>query len=391
MRCMDQIYGSWTPPSIVQDLIPTEPLIRLRGISQDTLPASVLWYSVPSRFLHGMGVAYLAHIVCAHNPWISPFQQQRLIASALLHDAGNSCLSHGGERFLVEMTGKNGEQFLEDTLHDSDAERVLNRYDLTVQSVVGMVTGEDRPFAEVLCGSLDIDNTDNVFRYIATTNLPIAGYDPKALASAFQYDGVRWALNHNSYSLVQKWLAARDQLYRFIYESPRMIADAMLQRALTFAYDDGELTREFFFLTDEAALVWLEQCNPGTLHLVTRIKKWQWYERILNFCFESDVPPELEQWIAKGWQSRNVLADTISHEVRLSREQVCVFTIAGRERREIVLPFVDRHGYTYSCWERSRRKKKSIYRLQVCIAPEVPDAKKERIVSLAKELCGIAV
>lgn len=161
-----------------------------------------------------MGFAYLANIVCAHNPWIRLFQQQRLIASALLHDTGNSCLSHGGEPFLLEMTGKNGEQFLEDILHDSDAEIVLRRYDLTIRDVVSMVTREDRPFAEVLCGSLDIDNTDNVFRYIATTNLPIVGYDPKALASAFQYDGVRWALSHNSYSLVQKWLEARDQLYR---------------------------------------------------------------------------------------------------------------------------------------------------------------------------------
>lgn len=390
MCCMDQIYGSWTPPPIIQDLIPTEPLIRLRGISQDTLPASLLWYSVPSRFLHDISVSYLANIVCAHNPWISPFQQQRLIASALLHDAGSPAFSHGSEPFLLEMTGKNGEQFLEDVLQDSDAEIVLRRYNLTIRDVVSMVTGEDRPFAEVLCGSLDIDNTDNVFRYIATTNLPINGYDPRALASAFRYDGVRWALDHNSYSLVQKWLAARERLYCFIYESPRMIADAMLQRALTFAYDNGEITREFFFLTDEAALVWLEQCNPGTLHLITRMKKWQWYERILNFCFENDVPPELEQWIEKGWRSRNVLADEISHEVRIHREQACVFTVAGRERREITLPFIDKHGQVYSCWMAPQRKKNPIYRLQVFVAPEIVPEKKRRIASFAKELCGIA-
>lgn len=391
MEYSDQLYGRWIPPQIIQDLVATEPAIRLRGISQDTLPASVLWYSVPSRFLHGLGVAYLANIVCAHNPRINSWQQQRLIVSGFLHDAGSPCFSHGGERFLQEMTGKNGEEFLEDVLVGSDAEVVLKRYNLKIDDIVSMVTGKDIPFAEVLCSSLDIDNTDNVLRYILATNLPIAGYDARMLASAFRYDGERWALDQRAYPLVRQWLVARERLYRFIYGSPCMIAAAMLQRALTFAYDAGEITREFFFLTDEAALVWLEQCNPGTLGLVRRIKRWQWYERVLDLCFENSAPSALVQWIAQGWRSRNILADLISHEIRLSRDQVCVFTIAGRERREITLPLVDTRGRVHACWASPWRKKNPIYRLQVFIAPEVPCAKKKHVVALAKELCGIGV
>ena len=313
MEYIDSLYGAWQLPSVITELIATEPLIRLRGISQDTLPASILWYPIPSRFLHGLGVAFLAHVVCTQNPHLDPYQQLLLTTSSFLHDAGSPAFSHGGERFLQLFTGKNGEQFLADILISSDAEQVLTKYDLAIDAVVGMVTGAHLPFAEVLCGTLDIDNADNIYRYAVAANLPIPLYDPQKIAMAFRYCDHQWVFREGASPEIYRWILSREKLYRFIYESPRMIVDAMLQRALTFAYNDGEISEDFFRLTDEAAFVWLEQCNPATLYLMTRIRRWQWYERLVCLSFEQDTPLALVDH-TRDWQSRNMLADAISHD-----------------------------------------------------------------------------
>lgn len=382
MRYTDMLYGSWDVPPLISALVGSEELVRLRGISQDVLPVSLLPYPMSSRFHHGMGTARLASAVIAANPSLGDDERALLLASALLHDAGSPPFSHLGEYFLRERTGKNGEMFLEDILDDSEAELILEHYGIDSCAVVNMVTGSTSSFSDVLCGTIDIDNMDNIARYISAAHFKIAMYDPLSLAQTFRLlSRDRWALDVSAYPMLRSWTSAREALYRAIYEPPRMTATMMLERAIGYAYLSGEIGDDFFRLTDDGAFAYLSQCNPSTGEMIDRIERWRWYEEVLDLVYEDAVPRSVVEH-AGDWRYRARIADDIARELRMNTPDICVYIGKGRERRVINLPLIDTRGCERRCRIARKKYTKPIYRVKVCVHGNVVEEKKRKIAPL---------
>src|SRR3989338_9730345 len=190
----DVLYGEWELPEFLKKISQTKEMARLRGITQSSIPNTMNpCGAIPSRFHHGLGVAYLATKVSEKNPQISDYAVL-LRASALLHDAGNPPFSHLSEPFLMEMTGMNGESFLAEVLAGGETEKILEEYGLNLEQFVKFVTGEDKPLSDVLNGTMDIDNLDNVARYAYFTGQKGAKYDGVKIASSFRFSGSEWML-----------------------------------------------------------------------------------------------------------------------------------------------------------------------------------------------------
>ncbi len=272
----DWLYGKWELPDFIEKIVHTKPMIRLRAISQASGPACFLPINIPSRFQHCLGACFLAFEALKYNRNFSDYGIL-LPLSALLHDAGNPPFSHLSEPFLKEITGKDGESFLENILDGSDTEKIIRDLGIASEAVVRFVTGEMFPFSNILHGSLDLDNLDNISRFNKSTGMASEhDYDAPRIASAFRFMNGKWALLGSVFSEAKKWQKARKLAYKTIYTFPHLDAAIMLYRAVELAFLEEELKYDFFLQDDYGAVAYLlKRCNKRTRKLVDRFLRWQ--------------------------------------------------------------------------------------------------------------------
>jgi len=387
MRYRDLLYGEWELPEIIERLVETPEMARLRGITQDSVPNCLNMYGpMPNRFQHDLGVAYLASHVFLGNLHLVEEYSHLLPAAALLHDAGSPPFSHMGEYFLKELTGKDGEWFLADVLDGSKTERILREYDIFIEDALDFVTGRKQPIAAIINGSLDLDNLDNVTRYAAAAGLERdIIVNPLLVALAFRHfsSSGEWYLRDDCYPEVKKWQRARAAVYGAIYGAPHLSASIMVYRALELAFTAGEVRRDFFFLTDEQALNYLaEHCNRRTAYLIQKAVQWQWYEEVF-WRVTGNPTPRLKN-IAGHWSGRRDLAETICRKTGLAPEHILVYAGAGRDKRKVTLRFIEaaRNSVRY-CW--APGEDRPVYRLKIYAPPNLSARTKMKIAKIAAE------
>lgn len=370
MRYRDPLYDEWELPNYLERLIKTKEMVRLRNIAQSVLPNDLMPYGpIPSRFQHGLGVARLAMTVMENNPCLKPYLI--LPVSALLHDAGNSALSHLGEHFLKELTGHDGESFLITMLDGSETEKILKELGLSVEEVTYFVTGNSKPFSDILNGSMDIDNLDNVGRYNLAASLDAEKFDAIKIASSFRFDfnRSRWAIldREGCWEETQKWKTARAVVYGSIYSRLHLSVAMMIHRAVEIAFCESELSLDFFRLNDVEAINYLAtRCNLRTKRLVDRARRWDWYDEVVSI--ETTDPSERFKMLASNWRGRKLVADVICRDYGREPDEVCVLVGRGRDKRKISVPFVSDAGVErFDSGDDSQ-----IYRLKVWVPKEAP-------------------
>lgn len=370
MKHQDTLYGEWELPDFLKQLITTREMVRLRNIAQSVLPNDLMPYGpIPSRFQHGLGVARLSMAVLENNPQLSDYQTL-LPAASLLHDAGNPPLSHLGEHFLKELTGHDGESFLSVLLCSSETERVLRELGISVDQVTAFVTGEAKPFSDILNGSMDIDNLDNIGRYNIAANLGSEKFDALKIASNFRFSqNSEWILldRDSCWEESQKWKTARAIVYASVYGMPHLVVAMMVYRAVEIAFCEGELSLDFFFLNDYEAISYLlTKCNVWTKYLVERARRWDWYEEIV--AIETTDPTPRFKELASDWKGRKYLADKLCGHFETEIDKICVYIGKGRDKRKIAVPFVSKTGNTrFDTGDDS-----PIYRVKVWVPGEMP-------------------
>jgi HD superfamily phosphohydrolase len=394
MEFMDYLYGRWTPPPFLQKLMHTREIVRLRKISQSVMPNFLNPHGpIPNRFQHGMGAAFLAFRVLDNNPWLTIYPDNYNIllpVASLYHDAGNPALSHLAEPFLKETTGQDGESFLATVLYGSESEKIFRKLGTSVQGVVDLVTGRNKPMAEVLHGSMDIDNLDNVLRYSRAAHLG-REFDAVKIASSLTFKhGIRfenkhefenrWCLLGQCYDETRKWQEARAAVYECIYGAPHMRAAMMIHRALQLAFCEGEINTAFFLLDDRRAVDFLlKECNPQTRRLVDMAERWRWYETVKNIKLNN--PGERIEKMASGWRGRAEFADLIARNFNLPQWMVCAYIGKGKDKRRITIPFLKPNNGTPFFDESDDRP---YYRVGIYVFPGIRGGVKSEIGKFAE-------
>lgn len=368
MEYRDILYGEWELPEFLARICQTKEMERLRGITQGVLPYGLdPMGTMPSRFEHGLGVARLAMIVLESNKHLAEDYAILLTAAALLHDAGNPPFAHLTEHFLEDATEYDGETFLAEILCGSRTEQILREYGVAVESVVRLVAGEDSPVSEVLNGSMDIDNLDNIARYAHYTGLCLNPYDATMISAAFRLGENGWHLPLYLRDFVRRWQNARRAVYGMIYSEAHLRAAMMLYRAVELAYCGGALDRNFFKLDDASALNHLAngRSADGSELLVRRAKRWQWHDVVVSFAYENEAPESTVK-LASSWRGRQKIANAVAEEFKLPRWAVTAYVGCGRDYRRIETPFRDEDGSLYYDSDGDGK----IYRVMVFCAPD---------------------
>jgi HD superfamily phosphohydrolase len=334
----DRLYGEvvFTPEEL--RIISTPEIQRLNDISLSAVPPITLGRDIPSRLEHSIGVAHLAKIV-GQKPEFNQYSRE-LFAAGIAHDVGSPPFSHVGERFLKKVFGISHEQFAEAVIANSELSNEFVSQGIEVDTVLGIINGRLKPVSDVIAGSMDVDNLDNIQRYGKTMGIietPL--YSGERLARSFSLHSGALALEEGSSQDLEGWLESRHRVYQYVYRAENQVMGAMTRRALQFAYEQGELKEEFFYWTDTQAYDYLlHNCNPETQKLARIAANRQPYKTVTDIVITD--PPDNFGNLCKDSDNREVVADDLAEEFSLPREDVCVYFGKSRNFRDVRIPVI---------------------------------------------------
>lgn len=335
----DQLYGELVFTREEQRIVNTPQIQRLSDISLSAVPPITLGKQIPSRLDHSIGVAHLAKIV-GQKPEFVQYSRE-LFAAGIAHDIGSPPFSHLSERFLYKTFGISHERFAEVIITNSDLSRELADQGIDVNTVLKIINGQLKPVSDVIAGSIDVDNLDNIQRYgkaMEIIGAPL--YSGEQLAGAFTLRNGEIALQEGSEEGLNGWLESRHKVYQFVYGSENQVMGAMTRRALQFAYEEDELGKDFFFWTDTKAYGYLLQnCNPRTRKIAERAAGRHPYEGITDLVITT--PSDIFTELCRNSDNREEIADSLALEFSLPREDVCVYFGKSRNYRSVHLPVIN--------------------------------------------------
>ena len=176
-----------------------------------------------------------------------------MTAAAVLHDVGNGPFPHISDQLMEEMLGFRHEgavifAFENSPIKDS---LVLEEYGLDLEEVASIVEGGHR-FSPLLNGHPDLDNADNIQRFMNTIPgrpLGQASYQPMEIVSLMSLETGGARIPEH---LRRRWLGDWEKVYRHVWDDRlNMICWTMLGRAMRILH--GELTPGFFLMTNREA------------------------------------------------------------------------------------------------------------------------------------------
>lgn len=244
---------------LLQDLSRTRLVRRLKHISLSSVPG---WLgprvATASRYQHSMAVGNLSFLVSGGN------EHDRLLLTAVaaLHDVGNGPFPHISDQPMKELLGFTHEQairfaFMHSPVGDS---QVLEGYGLGLAEVSSVLEKHHR-LSPFFYGFPDLDNADNIYRFMTTIpGKPIgeASYRPAEIAANMSLDSNRQNI---PLDLQKRWASDFEKVYSYVWnDKPNMVCWTMLGRALRILKE--RLTPSFFRLTNREAYRFMRSKLP---------------------------------------------------------------------------------------------------------------------------------
>ena len=247
--------------------------VRLSNIDSIDMPS----IANISRYEHVLGVAHLASRV-GFRPRLSHFDDLVLKSSALLHDWAITAFGHLVEEALQYAGAAFDHQERLSEIASGDAHeeilgvqrqilvgretgllqwaRTVTRSEsethLLLSAITQHIRGNGR-LGKVICGDIDLDNIDNVFRMAYHLGLPIDREVPLRLAKAivdYGQEGIP-IFRHNAEEDIKTWRAMRSSVYDYLMLAKRDFSGkAMMLYAIVRAFQKGEIRIVDWSLTD---------------------------------------------------------------------------------------------------------------------------------------------
>jgi len=362
----DPVYGRIRFPDDLIKVIDSGAIQRLRNIKQLSMAYYVFPDATHTRFSHSLGVAHLMNK--ALDVIRNGKRNSRLklddalvfdcVLAGLLHDIGHGPFGHAVEIFMSRLEGrpqKNHEDFTINFVNAGllDLNSALNKVNFMKSRVLGLLNGSMRLEPELFAlrmllanRGFDIDRLDFLLRDLYHSGLNIGDielstdvYSVKGrsnlvdtilgniLVSKAQSlpekeqkrgrfpDGATMVCFQDSEQVrkclddfFKMYVAMYNQVY---YRDVNRMAQAMLGKALNFAFNIGELELgDIHALTDQELFSYLEQSLDNRVRELTKCVKYRYlFGQIIEFEPQPNVKAQhLEKSLLKclGVEERNV-------------------------------------------------------------------------------------
>ena len=245
--------------NLLKDLSKTWVVQRLRQIELSAVPG---WIgsnvATASRYQHSLSVGEISLLVSDGDE----DEQLLLTAAAVLHDVGDGPFPHLSDHIMNETLGFSHEGAVKFAFENSPLKdsQVLENYGLNLAEVASIIEGKHR-LSRFLHGFPDLDNADNIYRFIASIpGRPLGepSYHPSEIARSMSLKDEDQALPEE---LKKRWAKDFRKVYSYLWNDRlNMIGWTMLGRALRLLKD--ELTPKFFRLTNKEAFQLIKMKLP---------------------------------------------------------------------------------------------------------------------------------
>lgn len=322
MRIYDPIYGAFELSRFAEELVHTPEFRRLSQIRLlNTLSPTLATLGEIRRYSHTLGVLFL------NSKWLSTAndfskdETDALQASIILHDIGTPPFGHLLEYIFKDNFGWDHESAIEDLLkgwhvasnvaHQIFGGRtgrviqLLRNRNLSIDLLMKILK-KDHPLSQLILGTFDFDNIDNVVRMAWALGLLRSPTLALELASNISVDrNGNLLFPSESRFLVSEWLRLRRDVYDVIvFDASTVAAQAVLTKALLIALEEHIINLEDWVCTDEQLLSRLTTHNEtknlvnlnylGTLPRALVIAQFSGINLQLAEAARSDITKDLE-------------------------------------------------------------------------------------------------
>ncbi len=303
----DSVYGDIQIDSLVEELIDTPQMQRLRRLSQ--IPFANLVYpgANHTRFEHSLGVYYLTEKFCNYAG-IKGELAQIMKLYGLLHDVGHTAFPHVLEHILIEKMNMTHEDIGLKIIEKSQISDILKANGYEPRDLESILT---TPEGKAITGHLGTDRVDYLLRDSKYTGVAYGIIDVDRLMRKQMVRNGQLVLDISGLSSAEYLLIARFMMFASVYNhKTKATASLMIDKAVTRALEDGTLSVNDVITLDDWSLSFkLINAGGETGKLVKDIMNRNLYKRV----FEKRLK-DFKNWLFLGGMTRRQMR-TIEREI----------------------------------------------------------------------------
>lgn len=276
---IDHLYGAVTIPEWLHPVLLSPEVQRLRDVRLiNTSSPSCAALSDVRRFTHTLGVFHLASQISAKiTARYGSEATRNFLAAVLIHDIGTPAFGHLFEYQLAAVKGWHHEHFVTDIIRGTyrpekryqqvyynnslRLHEALDRLGLDVEAITAYIHG-DGSLGQLLAGTLDVDNVDNVYRMAVHLGLNPDVREPVRLMESTSLENDGPIFSAECLEIIQSWSYWRRKCYEVLaFDEMCLSGQAMLTDAITAALEDEKLGEQHWFYTDHQLIARLLDCE----------------------------------------------------------------------------------------------------------------------------------
>lgn len=237
---LDPVHGYIELDDLVQDLLSTPQVQRLRRVKQLGFSNLVYPGANHTRFEHSLGAMHLASMLTRNLDSIEEEKKAEIKAAALLHDVGHGPFSHVTENVIYKYT-RHRHDDVKEILGKGEIRDILGNHGISPRNLVKHIKGETS-LGQILSSEIDVDRMDYLVRDAHYTGVAFGVVDYNRLINQMSFYEDRLVVNYGGLKAAESLLVSRFWMNTSVYyHHVTRISEAMCSRAVEYMIENSEL------------------------------------------------------------------------------------------------------------------------------------------------------
>ncbi len=237
---LDPVHGYIELDDLVQDLLSTPQVQRLRRVKQLGFSNLVYPGANHTRFEHSLGAMHLAFMLTRNLDSIEEEKKAEIKAAALLHDVGHGPFSHVTENVIYKYTQHRHDD-VKEILGKGEIRDILGNHGISPRNLVKHIKGETS-LGQILSSEIDVDRMDYLVRDAHYTGVAFGVVDYNRLINQMSFYEDRLVVNYGGLKAAESLLVSRFWMNTSVYyHHVTRISEAMCSRAVEYMIENSEL------------------------------------------------------------------------------------------------------------------------------------------------------
>ncbi|MCQ1536055.1 HD domain-containing protein [Methanosarcina sp. KYL-1] len=316
---LDPVHGYIELDEIVQEILATPQLQRLRRVRQLGFSNLVYPGANHTRFEHSLGVMHLASMLIKNLDSIDGEKKTELKAASLLHDVGHGPFSHVTENIIDKYTRRRHDDVRE-ILGKGELKEVLEKYGISPGNLAKHIKGETS-IGQILSSEIDVDRMDYLVRDAHYTGVAFGVVDYNRLINQMQFYEDRLVVGQGGLKAAESLLVSRFWMNTSVYyHHVGRISEAMCSKAVEYMIENGELDPSKLRQMDDIDLVAaMRRASGHGEELSRRLDTRRLYKRALYAGLDA---------VGKG---------VLKHRGKVQRVETEIAELAGVDPKDVLV------------------------------------------------------